>query len=104
MLSDDEIAKYCADPNEIAGALAREVKRLRDGIREHQAQTGHSICWLNDAALWKLLDGNPTYPHETLPVREEFLRNCQRFYESRLLGTRWEDPEAERTISDASPR
>ena len=103
MLDDAAIARHCGDDNEIVAELAREVGRLREGIRNHQRQTGHSLCWLNDVELWKLLDENPQYPHQTLPVREEFLRNCQRYYESRLSGTPWQDPNADRMIGQLGP-
>ena len=99
-IDDSTLAVYCSSGTPVIALLAREVQRLRNGIREHRAATGHALCWLNDVALWGLLDEQPTYPHETLPVREEFLANCQRYYQSRLDGTPWCDPAVEHTLID----
>jgi len=40
--------------------LVTEVKRLRQGIRQHRDGTGHDLCW-HHPALWGLL------PDETDP-------------------------------------
>lgn len=77
--------------------------RLRQGIREHQRQTGHSLCWLNDLALWRLLDVTAEYPHVTLPVRDEFFAQCHRYYEARLSGVEYEEPEPKATIRVKGP-
>ena len=98
-IADSELAEYCSSDVSVISRLAKEVQRLRDGIRDHRSQTGHSLCWLNDVALWRLVEEEPTYPHDTLPVREEFLANCQRFYQSPLQGTPWADPSIEQTIT-----
>jgi hypothetical protein len=98
-LDDTRVAAYCSSEAPVIACLAREVRRLRDGIREHRSQTGHALCWLNDVALWRLLEDEPAYPHETLPVREEFLANCRRYYQSRLDGMPWADPAVEHTIT-----
>ncbi len=97
---DKDIEACCSHSDPVVRRLALEVKRLRMGIRNHQAQTGHSLCWLNDVELWKLLDKNAAYPHETLPVRDEFLANCKKFYVSRLEGTAWQDPPVGKTVVD----
>jgi hypothetical protein len=34
--------------------LLAEVKKLRQGIREHRDSTGHDLCW-HHPALWGLL-------------------------------------------------
>jgi hypothetical protein len=99
LIDDAQIATYCASEQPVIARLAQEVRRLRDGIREHRAQSGHALCWLNDVALWRLLEDDPTYPHDTLPVREEFLANCRRYYQSRLDGTPWVDPAPESTVT-----
>jgi hypothetical protein len=99
-ITDNELKKYCKSSNKIVSHLAQEVMRLREGIREHKSQTGHSLCWLNDLELWKLVDPEPKYPHETLPVQDEFLHNCRKYYESRVKGTAWEDPVPKKTITD----
>ncbi len=100
VISDSEIEEYRMDSNVVIAKLANEVYRLRQGIREHKSRTGHSLCWLNDVALWELVDEHTEYPHDTLPVREEFLANCQRYYQSRLEGTPWADPPVERSVVD----
>lgn len=97
---DAELEALLGSEDPLISRLAAEIKRLRDGIRLHQSQTGHSLCWLNDIELWRLLDADAGYPHETLPVREEFMENCRRFYASRLQGTPWEDPPVENTVVD----
>lgn len=97
-LSDAEIDRLSSSPDAAIVALAGEVKRLRSGIREHQQQTGHSLCWLNDLDLWRLLDPRADYPHATLPVRDEFFGQCRRYYESRLTGVDYEEPQPNATI------
>ena len=97
-LTDAEIDRLCGSSDATIIALAAEVKRLRSGIREHQHQTGHSLCWLNDLDLWRLLDATAEYPHATLPVRDEFFGQCRTYYESRLMGLEYEEPEPNTTI------
>lgn len=63
--------------------LTYRVIVLTEAILKHRNQTGNSLCWENDLELWNVI-GKTTYPHETLPPRTEFLRNCQLYYESRL--------------------
>ncbi len=100
IMTDAYIKSLLAHKDKVVSGLAREVKTLRDGIRHHQAQTGHSLCWINDLELWKLIEDDPKYPHSTLPIRDEFLSNCQAFYESRLKNTPWEDPPVRKTVVD----
>jgi hypothetical protein len=97
-LADAEIDQLCQSSDPTVVALATEVKRLRLGIREHQRQTGHSLCWLNDLDLWHLLDATAEYPHATLPVGDEFFAQCRRYYDSRLTGVEYEEPEPKATI------
>jgi hypothetical protein len=98
-LTDQELKSYAESGDEVVAVLVAEVMRLREGIREHQSKSGHELCWLNDIELWKLLDPDATYPHETLPVREELLTQCVRFYESRLKGISYEEPKPKQTVS-----
>jgi hypothetical protein len=98
-MADSELAEYCSSDVPVIARLAMEVRRLREGIRNHRSQTGHSLCWLNDVALWRLIEEETAYPHDTLPVREEFLANCERYYQSRLEGTPWTDPAVKHTIT-----
>jgi hypothetical protein len=99
-ITDAYIESLLAHKDKVVSALAREVRALREGIKHHRAQTGHSLCWINDVELWKLVEADPAYPHHTLPVRDEFLANCRAFYESRLKHTPWEDPPVQKTIVD----
>ena len=99
-LSDRDIERFLQNDDPDKAALATEITRLRDGIRAHMQATGHALCWINDLTLWHLIDPDAGYPHQTLPVRDEFLAQCARFYESRLTGTAYEEPKPQRTVTD----
>ena len=96
--ADSEVEALCSSEDRTIAGLADEVRSLRAGIRIHKSQTGHSLCWLNDVELWRLLDSDPAYPHDTLPVRDEFLRQCRAYYESRLKGLPYEEPDPKKTV------
>lgn len=96
--SDAAIGELCGSSDPTIRALAAEVRWLRNGIREHQRQTGHALCWLNDLDLWRLLDPQADYPHATLPVRDEFFGQCRTYYESRLTGVEHEETQPSTTI------
>jgi hypothetical protein len=100
-LSDEEIAKLTASRDEAVAAVAREVARLRDGIKAHRQASGHELCWLNDVELWKLVETDPAYPHDTLPVQEEFLSQCRRYHESRLKNTPYAEPATRTLVTKA---
>jgi hypothetical protein len=74
--------------------LIAEVKRLRQGIRQHRDSTGHELCW-HHPALWGLLP-EATDPLPTIPDWPQFLRGCIRYRQS----LDEQAPEAPRT--DAS--
>ena len=99
-LSDDEIRKLLGSTDVTVLSLAEEALRLRGAIRRHRDKTGHELCWLNDLVLWQELGESASYPHDTLPVREEFLGQCANYYESRIKGTPYEEPCPQRTIAD----
>ena len=99
-VNDDEIRALLGTTDMTVRSLAEEVLRLREAIRRHRDKTGHELCWLNDVELWSELGENASYPHNTLPVREEFLRQCAHYYESRIHGTPYEEPRPERTVID----
>lgn len=62
--------------------LRQEIVKLRNGIRKHRDQKGHDRCWLDDIELYKLLPDNvPAIT--TLPPKDEFLRGCENFWETR---------------------
>lgn len=60
--------------------LVAEVKRLRQGIREHRDSTGHELCWYHPA-LWSLLP-KQSDPLPIVPDWPQFLRGCIRYRQS----------------------
>jgi hypothetical protein len=60
--------------------LVAEVKRLRQGIRQHRDSTGHELCW-HHPDLWALLSEG-TDPLPTVPDWPQFLRGCIRYRQS----------------------
>ena len=60
--------------------LVAEVKRLRQGIREHRDSTGHDLCW-HHPALWSLLPERSD-PLPVVPGWPQFLRGCIRYRQS----------------------
>ncbi len=90
-LDDKTIYKLAQNEDPTHTVLAQEIIRLRSAIREHQSKRGHDLCWLNDLALWKTIDKEAQYPHDSLPVHDEFLAGCKRYYQSRLTGTPFEN-------------
>ena len=61
-------------------ALIAEVKRLRQGIREHRDSSGHDLCW-HHPQLWGLLP-EPIDPEIAVPPWPRFLRGCVKYRES----------------------
>ena len=62
------------------GALVDEVKKLREGIREHRDSTGQELCW-HHPRLWALLPERQD-PLPIVPEWPEFLRGCVRYRQS----------------------
>ena len=60
--------------------LIEEVKKLREGIREHRDSTGHELCW-HHPKLWGLLP-EKTEPNIEVPDWPQFMRGCIRYRES----------------------
>jgi hypothetical protein len=60
--------------------LVTEVKRLRQGIREHRDSTSHELCW-HHPALWGLLP-EATDPLPTVPDWPQFMRGCIKYRQS----------------------
>ena len=60
--------------------LVTEVKRLRQGIRQHRDCTGHELCW-HHPALWALLP-DATDPLPTVPDWPQFLQGRRRYRQS----------------------
>ena len=61
-------------------ALIAEVKRLRQGIRDHRDSSGHDLCW-HHPQLWGLLPERVD-PEIAVPPWPRFLRGCVRYRES----------------------
>jgi hypothetical protein len=59
------------------GEMAREIIRLRQGIRRHRDSTGHDLCW-HHPDLWGLLP-EASDPLPEVPGWPEFLRGCIRY-------------------------
>jgi hypothetical protein len=57
--------------------LVAEVKRLRQGIRQHCDSTEHELCWYHPA-LWALRqDATDSLP--TVPDWPQFFQGCIRY-------------------------
>ncbi|HWC30852.1 MAG TPA: hypothetical protein VG845_12305 [Dehalococcoidia bacterium] len=54
--------------------LLEEVKRLRNGVREHRDSSLHELCW-HHPALWGLLPER-TDPQPVVPEWPQFLEGC----------------------------
>lgn len=63
---------------------AAEIERLKAAIRKHRDERGHGRCWLDDAELYAALgEPVPTATDLALPPKCEFLRECERYWETR---------------------
>ncbi len=60
--------------------LLEEVRKLRQGIREHRDSSLHELCW-HHPQLWGLLPER-TDPQPVVPEWPQFLRGCVRYRES----------------------
>lgn len=60
--------------------LQAEVKRLREGIRQHRDSSGHDLCWYVPE-LWNLLP-DKVEPQPDVPPTEEFLHCCKLYRQS----------------------
>jgi hypothetical protein len=60
--------------------LIDEVKKLRQGIREHRDSTRHELCW-HHPALWGLLP-EQTDPIPVVPDWPQFLQGCLQYRQS----------------------
>lgn len=58
-------------------ALIAEVRRLRQGIREHRDSSGHELCW-HHPQLWGLLPERVD-PAIAVPPWPKFLRGCLKY-------------------------
>ena len=60
--------------------LIEEVKKLRQGIRQHRDSSGHELCW-HHPALWGLLPER-TDPVPAVPEWAQFIQGCARYRQS----------------------
>lgn len=60
--------------------LIAEVKKLRQGVREHRDSSEHELCW-HHPALWSLLPEKAD-PIPVVPEWPEFIRGCIRYRQS----------------------
>ena len=60
--------------------LIEEVKKLRQGIREHRDSTGQDLCW-HHPKLWGLLPEKKD-PKISVPEWPEFMKGCIRYRQS----------------------
>jgi len=60
--------------------LLTEVKKLRDGIRQHRDSTRQELCW-HHPQLWGLLP-EKVDPDLAVPAWPQFLRGCVQYRES----------------------
>ena len=60
--------------------LIEEVKKLREGIRQHRDGTRHELCW-HHPLLWGLLP-EKTDPIPVVPEWPEFIRGCVAYRQS----------------------
>ena len=72
--ADDDVAGMSREQ------LLAEVKRLREGIREHRDSSGQELCW-HHPKLWGLLP-EKTDPLPQVPAWPQFLRGCLKYRES----------------------
>jgi hypothetical protein len=60
--------------------LIVEVKKLRQGIREHRDNSGHDLCW-HHPNLWTLLPEESKHIPE-VPDWPQFMRGCIKYRQS----------------------
>ena len=60
--------------------LIEEIKKLRQGIREHRDSSGHELCW-HHPKLWSLLP-DKIDPKIAVPAWPDFMRGCVKYRQS----------------------
>ena len=71
---DEDLEKMPTDE------LIAEVRRLRQGIRDHRDSSGQQLCW-HHPALWGLLP-EKTDPLPEVPEWPVFMQGCIRYRKS----------------------
>ena len=62
------------------GELVAEVKKLRNGIRDHRDSTRHELCW-HHPVLWGLLP-EKTDPVPVVPEWPQLMEGCIKYRQS----------------------
>ena len=62
--------------------LKSEIVKLRQTLRKHRDAKGNDRCWLDDVELYQLLPEGQEAEF-TLPEKNEFLKNCEIYWENR---------------------
>jgi hypothetical protein len=73
-MMDEDLAEMTRDQ------LIAEVKRLRQGIRQHRDNSGQELCW-HHPALWGLLP-EKTDPVPVVPPWPQFMQGCVKYRQS----------------------
>ena len=71
---DEDLAEMTRDH------LITEVKKLRQGIREHRDSSGQELCW-HHPALWGLLP-EKSDPVPIVPAWPQFMQGCIKYRQS----------------------
>ncbi len=71
---DEDLAEMTRDQ------LTAEIKKLRQGIREHRDSSGHELCW-HHPALWGLLP-EKSDPVPIVPAWPQFREGCVKYRQS----------------------
>ena len=71
---DEDLEKMPTDE------LIAEVRKLRQGIRDHRDSSGQQLCW-HHPALWGLLP-EKTDPLPEVPEWPAFMQGCIRYRKS----------------------
>lgn len=88
---DEDLAEMTRDN------LITEVKKLRQGIREHRDSSGHELCW-HHPSLWGLLP-EKTDPVPIVPAWPQFMEGCVKYRQS----LDEQAPEAARSTQQYQP-
>jgi hypothetical protein len=65
--------------------LISEVKKLRDGIREHRDTSAHDLCW-HHPKLWSLL------PEKTDPIPTPYPIGLNSCVDASIIASHWKKP------------
>jgi hypothetical protein len=64
------------------GELAEAIAERRAVIRAHRDAKGDDRCWVDDLAVWRMVDGLPA-DAGALPSFDDGMRRCAEFYRHR---------------------